>query len=304
MGLDSLDAMLENNKNRAFISEIPLPGSICVPYNLTNVILLKNRTIDEVLLGFEKRKRRFVNKAATSFLLKQVTDVKDVARLNEEMLMPYASNRYGKAVVHLQSEFVMGMALKYGKLHLLLENELEVGCLIGHEVVSNNKRYWLSWRGGFPAFVFNDSHNYREKNIIITYLKLEWALNSGFDYYDMGLNPAIAERGVVHYKRTFGAELSVIGNYNYFYLRLPKPMAARFYWEKPLFAVEGKAVVLHLGLPDGVSTDEVTERYKLLNYAGLNKVYLHCDSAPSSALTEVVVNIYSDQKSPPALKVC
>ena len=303
LGLDSSYAALEAIKQRAFISEIPIPGSICIPQNLTSIIPLKNRSLDEVLMGFEKRKRRFINKAASGFVLNQITDIKDVARLNQEMLMPYASHRYGAHVNQYPFEFIAGMATKYGQLHLLLEGEKEVGCLIGYDYICKSERYWQSTRGGFPDFIFNDMHCYREKNVIITYLSLKSALSSGFDYYDLGDNSANTERGVVHFKRTFGAELSTKGNYNYFYFRLPKTMAAQFYWEKPLFAVEGKAVVLHLGLPDGVSVEGLAQRYKLLNYAGLSKVYLHCDSAPSSQYTEAVLSIYSNQKSPPVVKI-
>lgn len=304
LNLDHASAVKGNAKQKIFVSEIPLPGSIRIPHNLTSMIPLKNRSIDEVLLGFEKSKRKFVNKVASNFLLKQVTDIKDVTRLNQDMLMPYAFARHGDTVVQLSWQQVLGMAFEYGQLHLLLENEKEVGCLIGHESIRSNKRCWLLYREGFPDFVFNDSPSYREKHIIIIYLQLQWALNNGFDYYDMAENPALADAGAAHYKRTFGAELSVVSNYNYFYLKLPKSMAAKFYWERPLFAVEGKAVVLHLGLPEGVDADEVARRYKLLNYGGLSKVYLHCDSAPSSAHTEAVVNVYSYQKSAPALKVC
>ena len=289
---------------RAFISVIPLPGSIRIPHNLTSIITLKNKSIDEVLMGFEKSKRRSVANAASGFLLKQVTEIKDVTRLNEEMLIPYASARHGKAVVQLQLEFVMGMAFKYGQLHLLLENTLEVGCLIGYESIRNNKRYWLMYREGFPDFVFNDKNNHREKHIIIIYLQLEWAINNGFDYYDMGSNQAFTERGAAHFKRTLGAELSTRGSYNYFYLKLPQRMAAKFYWEKPVFAVDGKNIVLHLGLLDGISADEVANRYKLLNYGGLSKIYLHCDSKPSSIHVKSVMDIYRHQKTPPALKVC
>lgn len=304
LDLDSPPAISGNIKHNAFISEIPLPGSICIPHNLTSLIPLKNRSLDEILMGFEKSKRKSVKHAASGFLLRQVTDIKEIARLNQEMLIPYAVARHGTNVVQLQWEFVMGMAFKYGQLHLLLEDGLEVGCKIGYEYVCNNKRYWLSYRGGFPDFIFNDSHQYREKNVIFMYLQLQWALNNGFDCYDMAFNQAYTEGGAVQFKRTFGAELSTQGNYNYFYLRLPQTMAAEFYWEKPLFAVEGRNVVLHLGLPGGVSADEVTKRYKLLNYRRLDKVYLHCDSAPSSLQFEAVMNIYNDQKSPPALKVC
>jgi hypothetical protein len=293
-----------NASQSVLISEIPLPGAICIPNYLASMIPLKNKSIAEVLSGFEKSRRKFVNKAGSRFRLKQITDLNDVARLNQDMLMPYASARHGKTVVHLSWQQVMGMAFEYGQLHLLLDNEKEVGCLIGYEYERSNERCWLLYREGFPDFIFNDNPSYREKHIVMIYLQLEWAINNGFDYYDMGENPAFADAGAAHYKRTFGAELSVDSNYNYFYLKLPKTIAAKFYWEKPLFAVEGKAVVLHLGLPDGVSADEVAERYKLLNYGGLNKVYLHCDSEPSIAHTEAVTNVYSYQKSPPALNVC
>ena len=304
LGLDSSHTVLDNIKQRAYVSEIPIPKSICIPHYVTSMIPLRNRSLDEVLMGFEKSKRKFVNKAASRFLLKQVTNIKDLARLNHEMLMPYASARHEENVVQLSLEHIMGMAFDYGQLHLLLENGLEVGCLIGHESIRRNKRCWLLYREGFPDFIFNDNPNYREKHIIIIYLQLEWALRNGFDYYDMAENPAFADAGAAHYKRTFGAQLSTTSNYNYFYFRLPKKIAAQFYWGKPVFAVEGKAVVLHLGLPDGIGVDEVARRYKLLNYGGLSKVYLHCDSAPSSKHKEAVVNVYSYQKSPPALKVC
>lgn len=304
LGLDSQQLSLGSAKQSAFISEIPLLGSICIPHNLTSLITLKNQSLEDIVLGFQKRKRKYFNKAASGYLLKIVTDINDVARINQEMLIPYAANRYGKAAYQLPWQDVMDMAFKSGKLHLLIENGLEVACVIGYETVCNNERYWHSFREGFPDFIFSNGASYTEKNMVITYLELQWALSNSFDYYDMGSNSAFVERGVVYYKRTFGAELSVRDNYNYFYLRLPKILAAKFYWEQPLFAVEGKAVVLHLGLPDEMSADEVAERYKLLNYRGLSKVYLHCDSAPSSAHTEAVVNIYSYQKAPPVLKVC
>jgi hypothetical protein len=303
LDLDSQQASLGHKKQSAFISEIPLPGSICIPHNLTSLIPLKNKSMDEVLLGFEKRKRKIVNQCIASYTLKPVTDINDVTRLNQEMLMPYAA-RHGEGTYQLPLRQVMGMALKYGRFHLLLENNAEVGCAIGYEYICDNDRHWISYREGYPNYIFSHRPSYTEKQVINTYVEIEWALNNGYSYFDIGFNPACTGVGSLHYKRTFGSELSVINNYNYLYLKLPKTIAAKFYWEKPLFAVEGKAVVLHLGLPDGVSADEVAERYKLLNYGGLNKVYLHCDSTPSNAHTEAVANVYSHQKSPPALKVC
>lgn len=303
LNLDSPHSASNNANLKAFVSEIPLQGSICIPHDLSSMIPLKNKSLDEVVLSFEKSKRKLINKGLAGYTLKQVTNAHDLTRLNEKMLIPYAA-RYGKAAYQLPIQQVTDMAFKYGRLHVLLENDVEAACSIGYEYVCNNEHYWISYREGFPDFIFNDRRSYTEKQVINTHVELEWALNNGFSYYDIGANPACTEVGSLHFKRTFGAELSTKGNYRYFYLKLPKEIAAKYYWQKPLFAVEGKAVVLHLGLPDGVSAEEVAERYKLLNYGGLKKVYLHCDSAPSSAHTEAVVSIYSYQKSPPALKVC
>ncbi|HSI24909.1 MAG TPA: hypothetical protein VK952_04750 [Methylotenera sp.] len=303
LGLDAGHAVSEGIKQRAFISQIPIPGSIRIPHYLTSLIPLKNRSLDEILIELDKGKRKLINKEASDFSLQQVTDINEVARLNQEMLMPYASHRHGKGAYQLPWKMVMKMALNQGALYLLLEKEREVGCVIGCDFFCNNEHCWNSIREGFPSFIFDDIPSRTKKSIIMIYLEIELALNNGYDYYDLGHSQAFAESGALHHKRTYGAKLNARGDYNFFYFRLPKHMAAKFYWEKPVFAVEGKAVVLHLGLPDGVSADEVAERYRLLNYDGLNKVHLHCDSAPSNAHTEAVEKIYSHQKSPPALKV-
>jgi hypothetical protein len=228
LDLDSSPVVSGKAKQRAFISEIPLPGSICIPHNITSIIPLKNRSLDEVLMGFEKSKRRSINNAASGYLLKQITDIKEVCRLNQEMLIPYALARHGKTVIQLQLEFVTGMATKYGRLHLLLEDGKEVGCLIGFESIRNNKRYWFMYREGFPDLIFNDKNSHREKHIMIIYRELEWALKSGYDYYDIGFNQAFTERGPVQFKRSLGAELSTLNNHNYFYLRLPKKWPLNF----------------------------------------------------------------------------
>ena len=304
LDLDSSPALSGDTKQRAFITGIPLLGSICIPHNLTSLIPLKNRSLDEVLMGFEKTKRRTINNAASGYLLNQISDIKEVYRLNQEMLMPYALARHGKTVIQLTLEFVAGMATKYGRLHLLVKDGKEVGCLIGFESICNKKRYWLMIREGFPDFIFNDKNSQREKHIMIIYRELEWAIENGYDYYDMGFNQAYPEKGPIQFKRSLGAELSTLNNYNFFYLKIPKNMAAKFYWENPQFAVEGKTVVLHLGLPEGKTANEVSERYKLLNFGGLSKVYLHCDSIPSGTHTESVMSIYQNQKSPPVIKVC
>ena len=193
------------------------------------------------------------------------------------------------------------MAFTKGQFNLLLHNNKEVGCIIGHFSQRNKSKYWQSDRMGFPDFIFSDMQLYRETNVMITYLQIQWALANGYEYYDMGHNPALTETGVVHHKRTFGGNLSVMNNHNYFYLKLPQTYAAKFYWSKPLFASEGKAVVLHLGMPNGISDLALFDRYKQLNFGGLAKVYLHYETDFSDCTAEVIKSIFSNQYAPPTV---
>lgn len=305
LGLDELNQSTARIKKKALVSELPIPGAICLPLYLSTVISLKNRTIEDILMGFEKRKRRLINSQGANFKLEKVTTIEDVIRLNQEMLIPYANARYGRGAYNFPLPQLMQMTFKTGQFNLLLHNKnQEVGCIIGYFSERNNSRYWQSDRMGFPEFIFSDMQLYRETNVMITYLQIEWAIAHGAEYYDMGANCAYTETGVVHHKRTFGGQLSTMGSYNYLYFKLPPACAARFYWGRPLFALEGKAIVLHLGLLDGINDSELLDRYKEMNFGGLAKVYLHYETeCPESAIA-VIRGIFSHQKSPPLFISC
>jgi hypothetical protein len=236
------------------------------------------------------------------FLLSRVTEVEEILRLDQEMLRPVASARHGNRSYYLPIADVMDMALESGQFHLLLHEGEEVGCNIGREYVRNQVRCWESVRAGYPQFIFTDNRRYGEINMMETFLGLEWALENGFEYYDLGISLAQPENGVIQYKRRPGGELDTTGNYNYFYLRPPKSEVAKFYWETPLFAIEGKSIVLHLGLPEGISDLELTNRYKQMGFRGLAKIYLHSDSQYSGERVAVVRNIYNRQKIPPVVE--
>ena len=78
--------------------------------------------------------------------------------------------------------------------------------------------------------------------------------------------------------------------------------AAQFLWDSPLFAIERRKLTLHLGLPDGLSDDEISKRYREMGFAGLFKVYLHCAKRPGERLLETLRGYYAHQKSPPIVE--
>jgi hypothetical protein len=298
LGLNDLNTPTLSIKTNALVSEFPIPSAICLPLYLTTVIQLESRTLNDILMRLQKEKRRLINSQASNYKLKKVTTVEDVIRLDQEMLRPFANARYGRGAYNLPLQQLIEMTFNTGHFYLLLHKGEEVGCFIGHFSERNKKRYWQVDRMGFPEAIYSNMQPYREKNVMLFYLQIEWAIINGFEYYDMGANCANAEVGVLHYKRTYGGELSVMGNYSYLYLKIPSAYAARFYWEKPLFALEGKAVVLHLGVPDGVSELELLNRYKLLNFGGLAKVYLHYETKPPENAIEIIRRVFNQQKPP------
>lgn len=302
LGIDGSDAIATKVKQKVLVSEFPIPGAICLPHFLTMIIPLKNRTLDEILMDYEKRKSKFLRNQRSDFVLITVTEVEEILRLDQEMLRPYALARYGEHVYQLPISEVMDMAMETGRFHLLLHEGKEVGCQIGRESVRNRVRYWESVRAGFSDFIFTDNKRYCETNLIKTFLGLEWALENGFEYYDIGTSFAGPENGLIQYKRSLGSELDTTGNYSYFYLMPPKTDVAKFYWDTPLFALEDKTIVLHLGLPDGVSDLEVSNRYKLMGFRGLTKVYLHYDSQYSDELIAAVRGIYGHLTTPPVVE--
>ena len=290
-----------NSKAKVLVSELPFPGAICLPLNLSTVIQLENRRLEDIFMGLEREKRRLVNSQAIDFKLKKVTTIEEVMRLDQEMLRPFANARYGHGAYNFPLQQLIEMTFKTGYFYLVLYKNEEVGCFIGHFSERHKKRYWQVDRMGFPQSIFSNKQQYREKNVMLFYLQIEWAIANDFEYYDMGANAAYTEAGVVHYKRTFGGQLSLMGNYNYLYLKLPATYAAKFYWQKPLFALEGNAIVLHLGLLDGISDSELLAKYKRLNFGGLEKVYLHYETQCSENALMVIKSVFSQQKLPPLI---
>lgn len=103
-------------------------------------------------------------------------------------------------------------------------------------------------------------------------------------------------------ERRRGGDVNTLGNNGYMFVRLPKVGTPTFLWETPLFAVEGKELTLHLGLPDGPSDEEIASRYREMGFGGLSKIYLHCAKPPQASLLDTLRGRYSHLKSPPRME--
>lgn len=292
---------LQKSERTVLVSDMPTPGALYVPQYLSAVVPL-SRSIDEITAKYNAELRRNLRKNRTRYRLKQALNDDEIEIADRDMLQPYARARHGSAASQIATQEVQRVAKTAGRLDLVLLEDEVVACHLGCVVTRAGKRYWSTVRFGYPDAVFSDNKKLREINSITTFMALEWAIENGFDYYDIGTCLARPDDGLLEWKRRRGGDVDTLGNYGYLFIQLPKTGAAQFLWETPLFAVEGKKLTLHLGVPDGPSDEEVANRYREMGFGGLFKIYVHCARTPGDALLDTLRGRYSHLKSPPVLE--
>ena len=287
----------------ALVSEVPFPGALHVPGYLSAIVPLGGRPIEEITARYSRELQRTLRKLRPRYRLQQVVDEAEIDRVDREMLQPYARARHGAAAAQLARHEVHHMALQCGRLDLLLLDDKVVGCQLGCVITRAGKCYWSINRFGYTEAVFSDPKRLRETNSFNNHLALEWAIENGFDYYDIGICLGRPDDGLLEWKRRRGGEVDTLGSESYFYVRLPETGAAQLLWDAPLFAVEHRSLTLHLGLPEGPSDEEVANRYREMGFGGLSKVYLHCARQAGESLLDTLRSRYTHQKIPPVV-VC
>ncbi|MGE8063639.1 hypothetical protein [Pseudomonas sp. NPDC089569] len=290
----------ESNRT-VFISEMPTPGALCVPQYLSAVVPL-SRSIDEITAKYNTELRRNLRKNRLRYRMKQALNDDEIENADLQMLQPYAQARHGSAASQIETHEVRRVAKNAGRLDLVLLEDEVVACHLGCVITRGGKRYWSTIRFGYPETVYSDARKLREVNSITTFMALEWALENGFDYYDIGTCLARPDDGLLEWKRRRGGDVDTLGNYGYMFVRLPKSGAAQFLWETPLFAVEGKGLTLHLGLPDGPDEEQIASRYREMGFGGLSRIYLHCTRQPQEQVIDTLRSRYSHLKFPPVLE--
>jgi hypothetical protein len=283
------------------VSEMPTPGALCVPQYLSAVVPL-SRSIEEITARYNTELRRNLRKNRLRYRMQQALNDDEIESADLQMLQPYAKARHGAAASQIETHEVRRVAKNAGRLDLVLLEDEVVACHLGCVITRAGKRYWSTIRFGYPETVYSDAKKLREINSITTFMALEWALENGFDYYDIGTCLARPDDGLLEWKRRRGGDVDTLGNYGYMFVRLPKTGAAQFLWETPLFAVEGKKLTLHLGLPDGPSDDEIASRYREMGFGGLSKIYLHCARKPQESVLETLRGRYSHLKTAPIME--
>lgn len=285
------------------VYEFSKPNSLCVPACLTMVVPL-NRSIDEIVATYAKSLRRALKKQLTRFEYQTVSEASAIAQINETMLKPYAIARNGDAAHHFTKADIEAMAFgHFGRLDMLVENGEPVGCHLGNAYTEKGKRYWHVNRFGYIQNIFNNYKHLQEANSVNLHLALMKAKEYGYDYCDYGVSLAKPGDGLLEWKRRRKGVLKQYAADGCFYLVPPQEGQADFFWINPLFALEGKDIVLHLGIPNSVEIMEALNRYKEMGYDGLAKVYLHVNQPIDAALQNGIAKLYENLTTQPQLLV-
>ncbi|MDF3933423.1 hypothetical protein [Pseudomonas citronellolis] len=294
-------AAAEASPHVVVVSEMPSAGALSVPHYLSAVVPL-GRPLEEITAKYDGELRRSIRKTRPLYRMQQALTDEEIDRANREMLQPYAHARHGEFTKQFGTDELFRIAKSVGRLDLILQGDEVVACHFGCVITRAGKRYWSTLRFGYPEAVFSDAKRLREVNSINTYMALEWAIENGFDYYDIGHCLARPDDGLLKWKRRRGGDIDTLGNQAYMFVRLPKTGRAKFLWDSPLFAVEGRQLTLHLGLPDGPSDEEIVERYREMVFGGLAKIYLYCTTNPRERLLESLRERYAHFQSPPIME--
>jgi hypothetical protein len=131
-----------------------------------------------------------------------VMDNTDIDRIDRDMLKPYATARHDDGAIQLEPDAVRKMAHpQIGRLDVVYLGDEAVACHLGCMFIRAGKRFWSTVRFGYPEAIFSDHKRLREANSITTYLALEWALENGFDYYNIGISLGRPDSGLLQWKR-------------------------------------------------------------------------------------------------------
>lgn len=283
------------------VSEMPTAGALSVPHYLSAVVPL-GRALEDITARYDSELRRSIRKHRPLYHMRQALTDEEIAMADRDLLRPYASARQGIHAAQFPTAEVFRIAKSVGRLDLITCGDEVIGCHLGCEIVRGGKRYWSTLRFGYCQAVFSDARKLREVNSITTFMALEWALQQGFDYYDIGLCLARPDDGLLKWKRRRGGDIDSLGNHAYLFVRLPRTGTAKFLWDTPMFAVEGDKLTLHLGLPDGPSDEEVASRYQEMVFGGVHKIYLYGRNGAGESFLETLRNRYANLQSPPALE--
>lgn len=297
---DSASATMATN-HVVVVSEMPTSGALSVPHYLSAVVPL-GRSLEDITARYDSELRRSIRKNRPLYQMRQACSDDDIAMADRDLLRPYASARQGIHAAQFPTEEVFRIARSVGRLDLITLGDQVIGCHLGCEVVRAGKRYWSTLRFGYCEAVFTDARKLREVNSITTFMALEWALQQGFDYYDIGLCLARPDDGLLKWKRRRGGDIDSLGNHAYLFVRLPRTGTAKFLWDTPMFAVEGDKITLHLGLPEGPSDEEVASRYQEMVFGGLHKIYFYGGNGAGEPFMDSLRRRYANLQSPPTME--
>lgn len=283
------------------ISELPTAGALSVPHYLSAVVPL-GRSLEDITARYDSELRRSIRKHRPLYQMHQTLDDDEIAMADRDLLRPYATARQGIHAAQFPSDDVYRLAKGAGRLDLITCNGEVVACHLGCEITRGGKRYWSTLRFGYCEAVFSDAKKLREVNSITTFMALEWALENGYDYYDIGLCLARPDDGLLKWKRRRGGDIDGLNNHAYLFVRLPKAGRAGFLWDTPLFAVEGNKLTLHLGVPDGASEEELASRYQEMVFGGLHKIYLYGSKCCGEQFLETLRSRYAGFAAPPTME--
>lgn len=267
------------NPTRAYKANFygfPVIGAYKVPIYLDAIVDLKQGP-NPILETLGENVRRLIRRGTSTYDIKVIDDHSDIDMVNKLMLIPYGNSRHGSTAVNLDEggiyQLLSGRA--HGKLHVLYNEGVAVGCHLGYESREKRGKVWNALRFGYVSEVFNDSKRLDEANTLNAYLAMCWAHSQGYDFYNFGMSGGNLADGLLRWKLRRGGVPDVERTVDFFYLKLQRGGAPYFYWHMPAIIVYKNELCLCIGQPSDIDFNSLKSRYKKCLPNGIATILLH-----------------------------
>ena len=285
----------------AFACDAPLPGALHVPGGVR--LLLRLTPGEDPLKLCSASTRGHLHKLMKlPWRWRRVTGRAEIARLQDEMLAPFALARHGERAYVVPLAEVERIARK-GRLDELLLGDEPVGAHLGAPKLRDGERHFVSVRVGYPKRIFEDRKALGDANAANWLFASRAALEEGCAVHDMGLSPGTPDDGLLQFKRQRGGALDPEGSISTFWLRLPRAGASTLLWRSPVFALERGGLALHLGVPADLPDEELVQRFHTIGFTGLRAVRLHVARELDTGVVQAISAQFRKQEQPPAVEV-
>ncbi len=258
------------------VTECWMPGAWKVPLFL-EASIDTGPSWSQVRASLGATVQKIQRRSEGKYQFRQVDREAEILDLEQRMIRPFAE-RHGEDTSQFDSGLLMRYALGHaqGRFVAMASAGQVVGCGFGFASFPGGVKTWNACRFGCAPAVFNDRKWLEEVNTQNVLGTVEWAQQAGYASVNLGVSFGPPDSGLIQWKCRRGAYPDPSAMSLFVYLRVPPTLRSTFFWQHPVFVMEGKQVTLLAGVAPGAALADILHTFKPLAYRRMTAFKVHC----------------------------